>query len=99
MNPENSVRLGTNIGTSGTIVLDDQGSGILARVIFGGTYVGSLEFYDSKTTTGTAAGNLMYQIGLPLLNQYKTIDLGFPYKKGLTLVATGTPIAGAIWQK
>lgn len=98
MNPDNASFFGTLIGTSGTTVLETQ-PGRLHIIGLTGTFVGSLEFYDTNTTAGTAAGNLMYNLGLPLLNQYKSIDLDFPFKKGLTVVATGTPLAGIVWLK
>jgi hypothetical protein len=90
--------LGTFIVGAGTTVLSDS-KGNLARSIIYGTYVGSVEFYDSRTTTGTAAGNLIGTIGLPLTNSYKNIDLDFPFKSGLTVVATGTPLVGVVWNK
>jgi len=89
---------GTYIVAAGTTVLA-QSYGNLARVILPGTFVGSVEFYDSASAAGTAAGNNMYNIGLPLLNQYKNIDLDFPFKSGLTVVATGTPLLGVTWSK
>lgn len=90
--------LGTYVIAAGTTVLSDS-KGNLARVILPGTYVGSVEFYDSRTTAGTAAGNNIYNLGLPLLNQYKNVDLDFPFKTGLTIVATGTPLLGVVWNK
>lgn len=96
LRPNNS---GTLIQAAGTTVLSDLGPGNLMRVVLGGTFVGSIEFYDSRTAAGTAAGNLIYNLGLPLLNQYKNVELAFPFRMGLTAVATGTPILGVIWSK
>lgn len=91
--------LGSYIIAAGTTILADQGPGRLVRAILPGTFVGSVEFYDSRTTAGTTAGNNIYNIGLPLLNQYRNIDFDFPFKTGLTVVATGTPLVGVVWSK
>ena len=91
--------LGTLLGTLGTIVLSNMGPGRIVGVAFGGTYVGSVELYDSPTVAGTAAGNLIYNVGLPLLNQYKDVHLDAPFKNGLVSVATGTPILYVTWSK
>lgn len=96
LRPNNS---GTFIQAAGTTVLSDLGPGNLMRVVLGGTYVGSVEFYDSRTAAGTAAGNLIFNLALPLLNQYKNVDLAFPFKSGLTAVATGTPTLAVVWSK
>ncbi len=98
MSLPNTTPFGTLIVAAGTTVLESQ-PGYLERVILLGTYVGSVEFYDSSTAAGTAAGNLMGTVGLPLLNQYKHLDMSFPFKKGLTVVATCTAIAGVVWSK
>lgn len=90
--------LGTFIIAAGTTVLSDQ-AGNLVRAILPGTYVGSVEFYDSRTTAGTAAGNQIYNIGLPLTNLYRNIEMDFPFKRGLVSVATGTPTVGVVWNK
>ncbi len=90
--------LGSIIGTAGTTVFSDQ-AGNLVRTVFLGTFVGSVEFYDTRTAAGTTAGNNIFSIPLPLTNQYKSVELDYPFKKGLTVVATGTPILGVIWNK
>ena len=92
------MHLGTYVIAAGTTVLSDE-AGRVVRLVFPGTFVGSVELYDSRTTAGTAAGNNMYNVGLPLLNQYRNVELGFPFKKGLTVVATGTPTCAIIWDK
>jgi hypothetical protein len=64
----------------------------LQKVIIGGTFVGSVEWYDSATTAGTAATNLIFNVGIPATNQYRSIDLGLHTKNGLVEVSTGTPV-------
>jgi hypothetical protein len=82
---------GTLIQAAGTTILSDKMS-TLKKIVFAGTFVGSVEFYDANTAAGTAAGNLMYNVGLPLLNQYKDIDLDTRFRTGIVCVATGTPV-------
>ena len=80
----------TNITAAGSVVVSNTGVA-LKRVILGGTYVGTVEFYNSATVAGTAAANNIYTVGLPLLNQYKSIDINANARNGLVYVATGTP--------
>lgn len=98
MNPDNATYLGSYIVASGTTILDSQ-TGRLKRVILAGSFVGSVEFYDTNAVAGTAAGNLLYNVAIPITNAYKNIELELPYKKGLVSVATGTPILGVVWVK
>ena len=84
------------VGTAGTTVLSDKDV-TLRKVILGGTYVGSIEFYDSATAAGTTAANRIFDLGLPLLNQYKELELNAQGTRGLTVVATGTPILMVTW--
>ena len=55
----------TNISAAGSVVVSNTGIG-LKRIILGGTYVGTVEFYNSATVAGTAASNNIYTIGIPL---------------------------------
>ncbi len=63
----------------------------LNQVIVNGTYVGSVEFYDSTSTAGTAASNLLWNLGIPAANTNKLYPLNFQTRRGLVVVATGTP--------
>ena len=85
-----------NVSAAGTVVTCNTNS-TLKKVILAGTYVGSVEFYDSATAAGTAASNKIYDLGLPLLNQYKEIELNARTRNGLVYVATGTPIMTFTW--
>ncbi len=78
------------VAAAGTTVISDQPVN-LAQVIVNGTYVGSVEFYDAILTTGTAASNLLWNLGIPATNTNKTYPLNFKTNKGLVVVATGTP--------
>jgi hypothetical protein len=79
------------IGTLGTNVVSDIPVN-LQSVIIGGTFVGSVEFYDTTTTAGTATSNLIFNLGIPLTNTYRSIPLGLRTKRGLVTVQTGTPV-------
>lgn len=81
----------TYVSGAGTTVVRDSNVN-LQRIILHGTFVGSVEFYDSATAAGTAAGNNFYNVAIPLTNAYKSIDLGLRTRNGLVVVATGTPI-------
>ena len=85
-----------NISAAGTTVASNTNA-TLKRIVLAGTYVGSVEFYDSATAAGTAASNKIYDLGLPLLNQYKNIDVNARVRNGLVYVATGTPIMTFTW--
>lgn len=78
------------VAAAGTTVISDIGAG-LQNVIIGGTFVGSVEWYDSSTAAGTAAGNLIFNVGLPATFLYRSIPIAAQTKKGLVVVATGTP--------
>ena len=84
------------IVAAGTTVLSDKDV-TLRKVVFAGTFVGSVEFYDSATAAGTAAGNNMYNVAIPLLNAYKEVEINAQGTRGLTAVATGTPILMVTW--
>ena len=75
---------------AGTTVVSDQPVN-LSQIIVNGTFVGSVEFYDATTTAGTAAGNLLWNLPIPTTNINKVYSLNFQTRKGLVVVATGTP--------
>ncbi len=79
------------VTASGTTVISDIPVN-LAQVIVNGTYVGSVEFYDTAGTAGTAASNLLWNLGIPATKTNTTYPLNFRTNKGLVVVATGTPV-------
>lgn len=87
----------TNVSAKGTTVITDRSSA-LKRIILPGTFVGSVEFYDSSTAAGTTATNNILSLGLPLLRQNCSIDVNAQTKSGLTVVATGTPTLTFTWE-
>ena len=87
----------TLISAAGTTVLKDIGARV-QRLSIGGTYVGTVEFYDSATAAGTAATNLIGTYGLPTTNTFRSLELGIRTRNGLTYVATGTPTLLLVWE-
>ena len=84
------------VGTVGTIVVTDK-TATLKRVVLPGTYVGTVAFYDTATAAGTASTNNILTVGIPLLNQYQTIDVNARVVNGLVYAATGTPTLTFTW--
>ena len=85
-----------NVTGVGSVVVSNTGVA-LRRIIIPGTYVGSVEFYNSATVAGTAASNNIINIGLPNTNQYRSIDVNANARNGLVYAATGTPVLTFTW--
>ncbi len=85
-----------SVTAAGTVVVANR-TASLSRIILPGTYIGTVEFYDSPTAAGTTAAKEIYRVGIPLLNQYQHIDVFAQAKTGLTYVATGTPTLTFTW--
>ena len=85
-----------NIGTVGTVVLTDRPTALM-NIVFPGTYVGTVNFFDSPTAAGTTAANQILSMGLPNTNVGGNIFIGASCKTGLTYAATGTPIMTVMW--
>lgn len=67
-------------------------SGVLNRIILAGTIVGTVTFYDSLTTAGTAASNVIFSFGDPTHTTYPLVlPIGAIYNRGLTYTYAGTP--------
>ena len=86
------------VGTIGTTIVSDQAA-TLKRVVYPGTYVGSVSFYDSATIAGTAATNLVYTAGLPGVRFPVSVDVGAQFKNGIIATALGTPVLLFTWDK
>lgn len=86
----------TYIAAAGTIVVTDRPT-TLYNVLLPGTFVGSVEWYDTNGTAGTAAGNKIYNVALPGLNQNQSIQINARARNGLVYVATGTPTLTFTW--
>jgi hypothetical protein len=86
-----------NLGTVGTVVVTDRGC-VLKRILYLGTYVGSVAFYDCSGTAGTSATNLIYTAGLPAQSAPNQIDLFAQTRYGLVYASTGTPSITFTWE-
>jgi putative Mn2+ efflux pump MntP len=86
------------IGTIGTTIVSDSAA-TLKRVIVGGTYVGSVYFYDSATIAGTAATNLVFTAAIPGAHLQNTMELNARFRNGIIATALGTPILTFTWDK
>lgn len=67
------------------------------RLVWGGTYVGTIALYDSSTAAGTAATNEIVSVGLPLAVYPKSLELNYHCTNGLVVTETGTPTHKVIW--
>ena len=85
-----------NVTTAGSVVVSNTGVA-LKRIIIPGTFVGSVEFYNSATVAGTAASNNIINIGIPNTNQYRSIDVNASARNGLVYAAIGTPVLTFTW--
>lgn len=86
----------TIVSAAGSVVVSNKGV-TLKRILIPGTYIGSVEFYDSATVAGTAASNNVYNVVLPGLNLNKSIDVHARTRTGLVYAATGTPTLTFTW--
>lgn len=82
-------------GTNSIVVA--PGPTIFRSVIFPGTYVGTIAFYDSATVAGTASGNQIISFGLPTTSVFQEINFNIACKNGLVYTATGTPLVTFTW--
>lgn len=87
----------TSITGVGTTVLTTGDGHALYRVIVPGTYVGTVNIYDSATAAGTTAANQIISLGLPTTTVAGNIEIGARVRNGLTFAATGTPLMTLVW--
>ena len=86
------------IGTlgPGTTVVSASAA-TLKRVVWGGTYVGTMAIYDSASIAGTAATNQVLSVGIPLLKYPESIEVNLHCNDGIVVTETGTPIQTVVW--
>lgn len=86
------------IGTLGPgTTLVSNAAATVKRVLWGGTYVGTMALYDSATIAGTAASNQVISIGIPLLRYPESIEVDLHFNNGLVVTETGTPTQTVAW--
>lgn len=86
----------TAITAAGTSVLTNRSTS-LVRVVVPGTYVGTVNVFDSATAAGTSASNQIISLGIPATTVAGNIEVGAKCSNGLTYAATGTPVLTLIW--
>lgn len=86
----------TNIGTIGTIVAINRHTAF-KRIVIPGTFIGSVSFFDTASTAGTSATNLILTVGLPASGVPNSIEVDANCKDGLTYASTGTPGMTIFW--
>ncbi len=87
----------TNIGTVGTVLVTDRPDAQLIRVVFPGTYVGTVIFHDAASTAGTTATSAIVTFGIPNTNVAGNVEIGARMRYGLVYQSTGTPALTFIW--
>jgi hypothetical protein len=85
-----------NVGTVGSVVVADR-STVLRKVILPGSFVGTVQWFDSATVAGTSATNLIHTQGIPLLRQWDSYEINANCSNGLVYAATGTPTLTFTW--
>lgn len=86
----------TAVSAAGTTVLTNRTT-TLVRVVVPGTYVGTVNIFDSATAAGTSASTQIVSLGLPATSVAGHIEVGAKCSNGLTYAATGTPTLTLIW--
>lgn len=86
------------LGTLGTsAVLLSNKSATVKRVLWGGSYVGTIAIHDSATVAGAAAANQIVSIGIPLTRYPESVEIDTRTKNGIVVVHTGTPTHTVVW--
>lgn len=79
-----------NINAAGTAAIRTIPSHI-KTITIGAPYVGTVVFFDTSATAGTAAGNAVLTVGTPSAVPV-TLKPNLSLSKGITYAATGTPV-------
>lgn len=82
-------------GVGTTVVTDRKGN--LERIIVPGTYVGTINFHDAASATGTSATSQILSLGLPTTAIPFDLNVHARFKNGLIYQATGTPVLTFTW--
>lgn len=80
----------------GTTVITAR-SATVKRIVWGGTYVGTINLHDSATAAGTSGTSSIISIGNPLLVYPHSLEVNYHTKNGLVIEETGTPTHRVIW--
>ena len=69
----------------------------IKRVVWGGTYVGTIALHDAATAAGTNGSSNLLTIGVPLLRYPDSIELNTHCRNGIVVEETGTPVHRIVW--
>ena len=83
-------------GGVGTAVVTDRHS-VLRRIVWGGSYVGTLNVHDSSTVAGTTATSQIVSLPIPATQYPFSLELNANCKNGIVYQATGTPVMTLFW--
>lgn len=83
-------------GGVGTTVVTDRPATI-KRIVWGGTYVGTINVHDAAAATGTTATSQIVSLGLPLTRYPFSLELNTKVSNGILYQATGTPVVTIVW--
>ena len=86
--------LGT-LGTSAVVVSNIPAT--VKRVLWGGSYVGTIVINDASTVAEAAAGNQIFAAGIPLTRYPESVEINVHCKNGIVVTHTGTPTHTVIW--
>lgn len=96
----NTTATGDNfyVGTlgPGTTVVSNRGATV-KRIIWGGTYVGTIAVHDAATAAGTSATSGIVTLGIPLTRYPESLEVDLHCKNGIVIEETGTPTHRVIW--
>ena len=83
------------LGPGTTVITASQAT--LKRIVWGGTYVGSITVHDAATATGTTATSGIVSLGIPLLRYPYSLEVNLHCRNGIVIEETGTPTHRIIW--
>jgi hypothetical protein len=69
----------------------------IKRLVWGGSYVGTLNIHDATGAAGTTATSQIVSLGIPLLRFPYSLELNTRVRNGITYQATGTPVVTIVW--
>ena len=67
------------------------------RVIWGGTYVGTIAIHDAATAAGTNGSSNIVTIGVPLLSSPESLEVNLHCRNGIVVEETGTPVHRVVY--
>jgi len=90
---ENKTYISGGVGTAAAV----DRAATLRRIVWGGTYVGTVNIHDASAATGTTATSQVLSLGLPLTRYPHSLECGFNMRNGIVYQATGTPVVTLVW--